>query len=260
MSRTVLPEPELPGDFPAMDFVRDALFLDIDGTIVDIAPTPESVVVPESLKLSLTRVRERLGGALALISGRTLSAIDGLFAPMKFAAAGAHGAEIRLQADGPVSRVAPLLGSAEKAALASIPKRDPRIRLEDKVYTMAIHYRLAPELESMIVQAVQNEVGNLREDLRILRGKAVVEVKPPGFNKGTGLSCLMKHLPFAGRRPIFFGDDVTDQDAMAALPQFDGLGLGVGQPIAGAALQVSSPAAVRVWLAGLAAPGQGPQH
>lgn len=238
--------------FPVLDFHRDALFLDIDGTMIDIAPTPESVVVPESLKLGLARVREKLEGALAVISGRTLSAIDELFAPVKFAAAGAHGAEIRLRPDGKVERCAPILGAAEKATLASIAKLDPRIRVEDKVYTMAIHYRLAPELEDSVIAAVESDVGKLQKNLRILRGKAVVEVKPHGFNKGTGLCELLKHSPFAGRRPIFFGDDVTDQDAMLVLPEFDGLGISVGQYLAGASRQVSSPEAVRRWLAGLA--------
>lgn len=255
-----LSETELHRDFPALDFGRDALFLDIDGTMIDIAPTPESVVVPESLKLSLTRLRERLDGALAVISGRTLSAIDELFAPVKFAAAGAHGAEVRLRPDGDVERRAPILGVVEKAALASIAKLDPRLRLEDKVYTMAIHYRAAPELEDTVIAAAKRDVGQLHEDLRILCGKAVIEVKSRGFDKGTGLAHLMRHSPFAGRRPIFFGDDLTDQDAMAALPQFAGLGISVGQHLSGAARQVSSPAQVRRWLSyltGLNAPGDG---
>ena len=244
--------PKRPDGFPAIDFSTDALFLDVDGTLIDIAATPESVVVPESLKLSLTRLRQSLDGALAVISGRTLSAIDELFAPVKFAAASAHGAEVRARPDGEVERCAPILGVAERAALASVAKLDPRLRVEDKVYTVAIHYRLAPELEDTVIAAVEADVGKLQENLRILRGKAVVEVKPRGFNKGTGLCELMKDAPFAGRRPIFFGDDVTDQDAMAALPQFGGLGISVGQRLVGATREVSCSAEVRRWLAELA--------
>lgn len=245
--------PETSDGFPAVDFDGDVLFLDIDGTLIDIAPTPESVVVPESLKLSLTRVREKFGGALAVISGRTLSAIDELFAPVKFAATGAHGAEIRRGPSTEVERYAPILGSAEKAALAEIVRLDPRLRLEDKVYTLAIHYRSAPELEDAVLEAVKRDVGKLQENLRILRGKAVIEVKHHGFNKGTGLCELMKHAPFASRRPIFLGDDTTDEDAMAVLPQLGGgLGISVGQRLAGAQRQVSSPAEVRRWLAALA--------
>src|SRR5690348_14945416 len=191
--------------FPALDFTHDALFLDIDGTIIDIAPTPESVIVPESLKLSLSRLRERLDGALALVSGRTLGAIDELFAPLKFAAAGAHGAELRVEPHGPVERRAVPLTSAEKAVFADLLKLHPEIRLEDKVYTLAVHYRLAPQFESTVISEVTARAQDLREDLRVLCGKYVVEVKTRGFNKGTGIRHIMEHALFAGRRPIFFG-------------------------------------------------------
>ena len=238
--------------FPNLDPARDALFLDIDGTIIDIAPTPEAVEVPESLKLSLSRLQEHLGGALALISGRTLSAIDELFAPLKFTAAGAHAAEVRLDPMGDVQRHAAPLTSAEKAAFAEIARLDPRIRFEDKVYTLAIHYRLAPEREAEIARLVEEHVLKLREDIRILHGKFVVEVKTPGFNKGTGLRRIMSHPPFAGRRPIFFGDDVTDEDAFDALPEFSGVGISVGRQLLGASREAGSPAELRAWLARLA--------
>jgi trehalose 6-phosphate phosphatase len=241
-----------PGGFPDLDPAGDALFLDIDGTLIDIAPTPEAVDVPESLKLSLSRVREQLGGALALVSGRTLSAIDALFAPLKFTAAGAHAAELRLDPHGEVTHHAAPLTSAEKAAFAEIARLDPRIRIEDKVYTLAMHYRLAPEREDEIGRWVAEHVATLREDLRILHGKFVVEVKTRGFNKGTGIRQIMAHPPFAGRRPIFLGDDVTDEDALAVLPEFSGLGISVGRLLPGAAWQVGSPADVRAWLARLA--------
>ena len=239
-------------EMPALDWARDALFLDIDGTIIDIAATPEAVIVPESLKLSLSRIRERLGGALALISGRTLPAIDELFAPLKFAAAGAHGAEVRHEADGAVERCAVPLTSAERATLAEVAKRDPRLRLEDKGYSLAVHYRRAPELEDMVIATVRGEVAKLRENLRVLRGKMVVEVKARGFNKGTGLTRLMEHAPFLGRRPIFLGDDVTDEDALGAVGNFSGIGISVGRLLPGATQQVESPAEVRAWLAHLA--------
>jgi trehalose 6-phosphate phosphatase len=238
--------------FPEFDFNRDALLLDIDGTIIDIAQTPEAVVVPESLRLSLSRVRERLGGALALISGRTLAAIDELFAPLKFAAAGAHAAELRLDPDGEVRRCAVPLTAVERAAFAAVTKFDPRLRIEDKVYTFAVHYRNAPELENEVIAMMQHAAANLGEDLRILFGKAVVEVKTRGFNKGTGLRHIMKHKPFLGRRPVFFGDDITDADALAVLPEFSGDGISVGRFLPGAGFEVSSPDQVRLWLAELA--------
>ena len=236
---------------PALDWARDALFLDIDGTIVDIAPTPEAVVVPESLKLSLSRIRKNLGGALALISGRTLQSIDELFAPLKFAAAGAHGAEVRYEPNGPVERCAVPLTSAERAAIALVAKRDPRLRLEDKGYSMAVHYRSAPDLKDIVIATVRDEVAKLGENLRVLRGKMVVEVKAGGFNKGIGLKRLMGHAPFLGRRPIFLGDDVTDEDAVAAVRDFSGVGISVGRSLPGATERVDSPAEVRAWLAHL---------
>jgi trehalose 6-phosphate phosphatase len=234
--------------FPHLDFSRDALFLDIDGTIIDIAPTPESVIVPETLKLSLSRLSERLDGALALVSGRTLSAIDELFAPLKFTAAGAHGAELRFEPNGAVERRAIPLTAAEKAVFADVSKLHPEIRIEDKVYTLAVHYRLAPQLESEIIAEMKERTQKLREDLRVLCGKYVVEVKTRGFNKGTGIQHIMEHPPFAGRRPIFLGDDVTDEDGFAVLPQLSGIGISVGRLLPGATAFVPSPSAVRDWL------------
>jgi trehalose 6-phosphate phosphatase len=243
---------ELRAGFPDVDFEQNALFLDIDGTIIDIAPTPEAVVVPESLKLSLTRLCEELGGALALVSGRTLSAIDELFAPMKFTAAGAHGAELRFDPRGAVERRAIPLTATEKAVFADLSKLDSRLRIEDKLYTLAVHYRAVPELESKIIAEVRERAQKLREDLRVLCGKYVVEVKTPGFNKGTAIQHIMEHPPFAGRRPIFFGDDITDEDGFAVLPPLSGVGISVGRLMPGAIGCVPSASAVRDWLAHLA--------
>ncbi len=251
---SVLQNLDIEPAFPALNFGRDALLLDIDGTIIDIAPTPEAVVVPESLKLSLSRLRDEMGGALALISGRTLGAIDELFTPLKFAAAADHGAEIRLQPDEEVRHFAAPLTSAEKAAFAPIAKLDPRLRVEDKVYTLAVHYRLVPELGETVIARITDAAAKLPENkIRVLCGKAVIEVKRCGFDKGTGVREIMQHQPFAGRRPVFFGDDLTDEDALAVLPEFSGLGISVGRLLRGAAREVSSPAQVRLWLAELAA-------
>jgi trehalose 6-phosphate phosphatase len=241
------------GSLPAVDVARDALFLDVDGTMIDIAPTPESVVVPESLKLSLSRLQQKLGGALAVSSGRTIPSIDELFAPLKLVASGCHGAEIRLDPNGIFERLALPMSAAEKAALQQIARIDPRLRTEDKIYTFAIHYRSAPELENKLSGMVNNWVGSANRDLEIIFGKMVIEIKPPGFNKGTGLRHMMEHAPFSGRRPIFLGDDTTDEDALAVLPEFGGLGISVGlRRLPEAARSVDSPRRVRHWLADLA--------
>jgi trehalose 6-phosphate phosphatase len=243
---------------PQLDARRDALVLDIDGTIIDIAPTPESVIVPESLRLSLSRLCERLEGALALSSGRTIAAIDELFAPLKFVASGCHGAELRLDPHGHLQRCAAPLSSAEQAAFADIARLDPRIRIEDKVYTFAIHYREVPELEDTLFAMVNTRVHELKSNLEVMSGKAVIEIKEPGFNKGTGLRRIMDAAPFAGRRPVFLGDDVTDEDAFAALPEFSGLGISVGRLLPGASRSVRSPSDVRNWLARMVDLGQTP--
>jgi trehalose 6-phosphate phosphatase len=238
--------------FPAIDPVRDALLLDIDGTIIDIAPTPEAVNVPESLKLNLSRVRDALNGALALVSGRTLASVDRLFAPLGFAAVGCHGAEVRLSPHGNIHRRARSLGANVEADFVDIGKLDPRIRLEDKHYTFAIHYRRAPELENEVFGMVNAKLNALDRELEVMCGKAVIEIKSSGFNKGTGLHDLMQYEPFAGRRPVFFGDDTTDEDAFARLPEFGGVGISVGRSLPGASSFVRSPLDVRHWLAELA--------
>jgi trehalose 6-phosphate phosphatase len=241
------------GGLPKLDGARDALFLDIDGTLIDIAPTPESVIVPETLKLSLSRLQERLGGALAVSSGRTIPSIDELFAPLKLVASGCHGAEIRLDPKGKFERLAIPMSAVEKAALSQIAKIDQRLRMEDKIYTFAIHYRSAPELQDKLSGMVTQWVASAGRDLEIVFGKMVIEIKPPGFNKGTGLRYMMQHAPFGGRRPIFLGDDTTDEDALAVLPEFGGLGISVGsRRLPGASRAVGAPRDVRQWLAALA--------
>lgn len=241
------------GALPNLAVAEDALFLDIDGTIIDIAPTPESVVVPESLKLSLSRLQEMLGGALAVSSGRTIPSIDELFHPLKLIASGCHGAEIRLDPPGKFERLATPMSSAEKAALAQIAKIDPRLRTEDKIYTFAIHYRSAPELQNQLTAMVNQWLTRAGRDLEIIFGKMVIEIKPPGFNKGTGLRYMMQHAPFAGRRPIFLGDDTTDEDALAVLPEFGGIGISVGlRRLPEASAKVDCPGEVRRWLGRMA--------
>jgi trehalose 6-phosphate phosphatase len=238
-----------PGALPALDRARDALFLDIDGTIVDIAPTPDAVCVPESLKRNLSRLNSLLEGAIALVSGRTLASIDELLAPIKLAAVGCHGAEIRRQPGDKIETHGEPLSASIKAAFADTTKLDPRIRLEDKHYTFAIHYRRAPELENVLFGMVNARLSTLDANLEVICGKAVIEIKEPGFNKGTGLMELMSRAPFHGRRPIYFGDDSTDEDAFAVLAGLKGLGISVGRLLPGAASCVSSPADVREWLA-----------
>lgn len=239
---------------PPVDLSKIAILLDIDGTLLDIAPTPHEVHVSDQLLQVLQRLSLRLNGALAFISGRSLADIDRIFAPLKFPAVGGHGAEIRPLADSRSyrQRSAPL-DDKLKARFSEIARMGPGIIVEDKDYSIAIHYRLAPQLGGSVVKSVAAICEKWNCDyLDILPGKSVIEIKPRGFDKGTGLRELMTSAPFAGRRPFFVGDDITDEAAFAALPEFSGVGFSVGGIVPGASFNFDGPKDVRLWLDGMA--------
>jgi trehalose 6-phosphate phosphatase len=230
-----------------------ALLLDIDGTLLDLAPTPREVWVPPDLAKTLPRLLARTSGALALVSGRSVNDIDLIFAPMQFPAVGGHGAEMRLsQENQSVSSQAPPMDKELKRRLAAIAKLSPGILLEDKGYSLALHYRLAPHAE----QAIYDAVAAIRADLpnsaiEVMPGKAVCEIKHSGFTKATGVMQLMTQAPFKGRRPVFIGDDVTDESVFAIMPDCNGLAFSVGRRARGVAGHFDEPRDVRAWLAHL---------
>ena len=230
-----------------------ALLLDIDGTLLDLAPTPREVWVPPGLADTLSRLIARCSGALALVSGRSLNDIDMIFAPAVFPAVGGHGAEMRLAPDSEaVATHAPPMDKDLKRRLAAIAKLAPGILVEDKGYSLALHYRLAPQAEQAIYQAV----AQLRADLpsapiEVLPGKCVCEIKHSGFTKATGVRELLMHDPFKGRRPLFIGDDVTDETVFAIMPDYNGLSFSVGRRARGVDGHFDTPADVREFLARL---------
>jgi trehalose 6-phosphate phosphatase len=246
-----------PMDIVAPDLAPDlgetAFLLDVDGTIVDIAPTPHDVVVPESLRRVLARLIERTGGAVALVSGRSLADLDALFAPMRLTAVGGHGAEFRLINGTTLEgRDASPLDPELRRRLVAIAGHG--VSSEDKGYAVALHYRQAPEREHF----VRREVAKVCAEpwlvpLEVLPGKAVVEIKYAEFTKATGVRELMSHPPFAGRHPIFIGDDTTDESVFAIMPELDGLAISVGRQVAGVANHFDTPESVRGWLARIAA-------
>jgi trehalose 6-phosphate phosphatase len=238
---------------PRINLANSAVLLDIDGTLLDIAPTPHEVQVPDGLEAVLRQLSDRLGGALAFISGRSVADIDRIFAPLKLPAVGGHGAEIRTQSNGRSyrERSAPL-DDKLKARFSEIARMGPGIIIEDKEYSLAIHYRLAPQLGGSIIRSVSAICQKWNCDtLDILPGKSVIEIKPRSFDKGTGLRELMSSAPFAGRQPIFIGDDVTDEAAFAVLPEFSGIGFSVGGIVPGASFNFDGPKDVRLWLSNL---------
>jgi trehalose 6-phosphate phosphatase len=230
-----------------------AILLDIDGTLLDLAPTPREVWVPPGLAITLSRLLARTSGALALVSGRSLNDIDLIFAPEQFPAVGGHGAEMRISGDSEaVATHAPPMDKELKLRLAAIARLSPGILLEDKGYSLALHYRLAPHAEKAIYAAVSLIRADLpNAPIEVLPGKCVCEIKHSGFNKATGVRELMAHEPFRGRRPIFIGDDVTDETVFAIMPDLGGLAFSVGRRAQGVAGHFDEPRDVRDWLAHL---------
>jgi trehalose 6-phosphate phosphatase len=230
-----------------------AILLDIDGTLLDLAPTPREVWVPPGLAETLSRLRDRTSGALALVSGRSLNDIDLIFAPEQFPAVGGHGAEMRISTDSEAVAVhAPPMDKELKRRLAAIAKLSPGILLEDKGYSLALHYRLAPHAEKAIYEAVSLIRADLpNAPIEVLPGKCVCEIKQSGFDKATGVRELMTHEPFRGRRPIFIGDDVTDESVFAMMPDLGGLAFSVGRRAQGVTDYFDEPRDVRAWLARL---------
>jgi trehalose 6-phosphate phosphatase len=220
-----------------------ALFLDFDGTLVDLAPQPDAVVVPSGLVATLDALSQYLGGALALISGRPIEQIDAFMKPLQLPVAGVHGTE-RRRADGDVKLLSthPLQGVED--AVAALAAQHPQLRVEHKRGSVALHYRQAPELECLCLRAMEAAVED-SPGLTLLRGKMVVEAKPGGANKGGAIEAFMQEAPFAGRQPVFVGDDFTDEVGFATVQRLHGLGIKVGEGHTVAWQRLPSPAALR---------------
>jgi trehalose 6-phosphate phosphatase len=229
-----------------------AVLLDIDGTLLDLASTPREAWAPPGLAKTLNGLLERTSGALALVSGRSLNDIDLIFAPEQYPAIGGHGAEMRLALDSEAVAITPPLDKELKRRLAAIARLSPGILLEDKGYSLALHYRLAPHAERAIYEAISL----IRKDLpdatiEVLPGKCVYEIKHAGFTKATGVRALMARAPFSGRRPLFIGDDVTDESVFEIMPEFGGLAFSVGNRVRGVDGHFDAPQDVREFLARL---------
>lgn len=232
-----------------------ALFLDIDGTLLDLARTPDRVKVPRELLRALEKLTHHLSGALAFVSGRSLESIDRLFAPFRPAAIGTHGGEIR-GVDGSVARCQPLPEKIVEV-FTGLAENIPGLLLEDKRSALALHYRLAPEARPVLMSAMEKHARLFEsEKVHILHGKSVIEARPMGVDKGTAVTGLAKQKPFLGRTILFGGDDTTDLDVFRILPRLGGTGFSVGQQFPGADHVFESPLAVRRWLTEMAAETQ----
>jgi trehalose 6-phosphate phosphatase len=239
-------------DFAQLDPHAIALLLDVDGTIIDIGPSPFEVHVPDELCRSLERLRARGNGALALVSGRPIRDLDRLFSPLTLPAIGGHGAEMRVRASEIISVAAPLPEKL-RAELARAATPGSGVLVEDKGYSLALHYRQAPQQEKRLRELIARARAAFPgEALEVLPGKAMFEVKRPGVSKGEAVRRLLTFAPFAGRMPVFIGDDVTDASVFAALPELSGKGYSVGRHFEAVAGIFDSPDDVRAALRRLA--------
>lgn len=220
-----------------------ALFLDFDGTLVDLAPQPEDVIIPSGLVGTLDELVRYLDGALALISGRPIEQIDAFLHPLRLPVAGVHGAE-RRDAGGALSLMSTHPLQLVEQAANALAALDPRLRVETKRGSVALHYRQAPELEAQCLHAMQAAVEQ-SPGLTLLRGKMVVEAKPGGASKGHAIEAFLQEPPFAGRMPVFVGDDFTDEVGFSTVQRMRGLGVKVGEGASVAWHRVASPGMLR---------------
>jgi trehalose 6-phosphate phosphatase len=228
-----------------------ALFLDVDGTIIDLAESPNAIIVPEGLSAALKRASEALGGALALVSGRPVEDLDAMFHPLVLPAAGVHGLELRIGRDGPLSKLLPPLADRCREKLAATAVGFPGVLVENKEGSVALHYRRTPQCADELLRRI--EVALEDEEcagLTVRPGKMVWEVRRIGIDKGDAVDAFMEQPPFAGRIPVFVGDDDTDADGFAAAQRLGGIAVPVGTTVPdGPSFAV--PADVRLWLASL---------
>ena len=243
-----------PADLPRS--VADlALFLDIDGTLVDIAPTPDAIVVPSDLPPLLASLGERTGGALALLTGRDMVAVDEMFAPFRLPVGAIHGTILR-DAEGGI------VGDPPHPALPVVIQRleafaaeHPAALVEEKGAAVALHFRLDPALAAAAEAVVRAAAAEAGDGLAVQPGKMVFEIRPAGADKGKALATFMQEPAFAGRRPVAVGDDLTDESMFRAALEAGGLAFRVGAVPDGAdsvaTVGFAGPEAVRAWLATL---------
>lgn len=237
---------------PLPDPARCALFLDFDGVLVDIAPRPDAVQVAPGLVALLQRLADRLHGRLAVVSGRPVAEIDHFLQRAAPHVVGLHGAEGR-GPDGVLRQALPAPGLAKaRRILQQVATDHPALLLEDKGLALALHWRAAPELGAIALQAAGQAQAAAGSDMALQPGKMVIELKPAGINKGGALADLMTRPPFAGATPIMLGDDLTDESAFQAAARLGGAGVLVG-PMRETAANHSLPdvAAVHSWLRAL---------
>lgn len=229
-----------------------AIFIDFDGTLVELAETPDDVEISDLLTAQLERTARELDSAFAVLTGREIADIDKFLAPLHLPVAGAHGTQ-RRRADGVLQAVDPAaIAAAEEIAEAVQPlvTAHPELLLEAKEGAVALHYRRAPELETAVRIAMEDAVHSV-SNFTLVPGKMVLEARSSGVNKGDALRAFMREKPFFGRTPIFIGDDVTDEDAFIAAQDLGGVGIKLGEGDTAARMRIANVASVHALIRGL---------
>jgi trehalose 6-phosphate phosphatase len=230
---------------PSLDW---CLFLDVDGTLIELTDTPSQTVADPEVKALLRDLSVRLDGAVALVSGRQIETLDQLFAPLTLPSSGLHGIE-RRTAQGKLQGgtfIDSKLDDA-RAAIKLFVDSYPGALLEDKRRTVAIHFRMAPQAGPEARELAAGIVEKLGKQYQIQPGDMMLEIKPRGFTKATAIRAFMQEAPFSGRRPVFIGDDLTDQDGFPAVESMGGISIGVGERVQGQ-YHLDTVAQVRDWL------------
>lgn len=234
---------------------RHALFLDFDGTLVDLAPRPDAVTVEPGLGEAMEAIRTQLGGALAIVTGRSVAAVDAFFAPHRFDVAGLHGGELRV--GGRTVRAA-AGAPAFRREVERLAAAAGGLVVEDKGTTVALHWRLSPDLRPVAEALAREALGRLGEGWRLQTGKAVVEILPSTTGKGRAIATLLEHEPFRGRIPVFVGDDDTDEHGFAEVLAGGGVAIRVGEGVTIAPLRLAGPRELRARLVQWARTGECP--
>ena len=234
---------------PPAACVECAFFLDVDGTLLEIADTPSAVRVDMELLELIEKLSRISGGALALVSGRSISDLEELLGARRMPLAGQHGLE-RRDAAGRlwIHAAPPGAKCAIKEALAPVLARHPGLLLEDKGLTLALHYRQAPHLAAYAQRLMAKLMQEAGDGLELQKGKRVMEIKPAGIDKGTAVAEYLAESPFRGRHPVFIGDDLNDEHGFAEVNRMGGISIKVGRGASCARYRLPSVAAVRHWL------------
>lgn len=233
-----------------------AFFFDFDGTLAEIAEDPRAVKVDADVLEALARLHELSGGAVAVVSGREIDALDRFLSPLRLHLGGAHGSE-RRDPKGRRHHVQADRQSIERLAddMDRFAANHEGLLVERKRTSVALHYRRRPDLEQACRQMAHAMART--SGLALLEGKMVAELKLGGRTKGDLVADFMAEVPFRGRRPVFFGDDVTDEDAFSALPRWDGVSVKIGDGPTIATHRIPNPSALHAWLRGIADPSSG---